>query len=82
MVVDKYAGRCLDVGSTPTGSIFLFMEDYSRGLRGRVGNAVGVYKRAWVRIPCLPLLRHHCGAVGVFWPIKSPKNRQVREEKK
>ena len=22
MVVDKYAGRCLDVGSTPTGSIF------------------------------------------------------------
>ena len=21
MVVDKYAGRCLDVGSTPTGSI-------------------------------------------------------------
>ena len=24
------------------GSIFLFMEDYSRGLRGRVGNAVGV----------------------------------------
>ena len=54
MVVDKYAGRCLDVGSTPTGSIFLFMEDYSRGLRGRVGNAVGVLKRAWVRIPCLP----------------------------
>ena len=30
------------------------MEDYSRGLRGRVGNAVGVLKRAWVRIPCLP----------------------------
>ena len=23
MVVDKYAGRCLDVGSTPTGSIFI-----------------------------------------------------------
>ena len=22
MVVDKYVGRCLDVGSTPTGSIF------------------------------------------------------------
>jgi len=21
MVVDKYVGRCLDVGSTPTGSI-------------------------------------------------------------
>ena len=32
------------------------MEDYSRGLRGRVGNAVGVLKRAWVRIPCLPLI--------------------------
>ena len=82
MVVDKYAGRCLDVGSTPTGSIFLFMEDYSRGLRGRVGNAVGVKKRAWVRIPCLPLLRHHCVAVVFFCTIKSPKNRQVREEKK
>ena len=24
MVVDKYAGRCLDVGSTPTGSIYNF----------------------------------------------------------
>ena len=24
MVVDKYAGRCLDVGSTPTGSIYSF----------------------------------------------------------
>ena len=23
MVVDKYVGRCLDVGSTPTGSIIL-----------------------------------------------------------
>ena len=23
MVVDKYVGRCLDVGSTPTGSIYL-----------------------------------------------------------
>ena len=23
MVVDKYVSRCLDVGSTPTGSIFL-----------------------------------------------------------
>ena len=32
------------------------MEDYSRGLRGRVGNAVGVLKRAWVRIPCLPFI--------------------------
>ena len=83
MVVDKYVGRCLDVGSTPTGSIFIYvndkslsffyffkiyqamiscerslnflltevvlfrimdtsLEDYSRGLRGRVGNAVGV----------------------------------------
>ena len=83
MVVDKYVGRCLDVGSIPTGSIFIYandkplsffvslkiyqamiscerflnflltggvlfrimdtsLEDYSRGLRGRVGNAVGV----------------------------------------
>ena len=24
MVVDKYAGRCLDVGSIPTGSIYNF----------------------------------------------------------
>ena len=23
MVVDKYVSRCLDVGSTPTGSIYL-----------------------------------------------------------
>ena len=23
MVVDKYVGRCLDVGSTPTGSIYI-----------------------------------------------------------
>ena len=40
------------------GALFRIMdtslEDYSRGLRGRVGNAVGVLKRAWVRIPCLP----------------------------
>ena len=26
MVVDKYVGRCLDVGSTPTGSIFYMQE--------------------------------------------------------
>ena len=83
MVVDEYVGRCLDVGSIPTGSTFIYandkplsffvsltiyqamiscerflnflltegalfrimvtsLEDYSRGLRGRVGNAVGV----------------------------------------
>ena len=58
MVVDEYVSRCLDVGSTPTGSIMnrytvdffqivsnyfsVLVENYSRGLRGRVGNAVGV----------------------------------------
>ncbi len=43
---------CLDVGSTP-GSIFLFMEGYSRGrLKGQVfGNTARRVKRAWVPDP-------------------------------
>ncbi len=30
MVVDKYVGRCLDVGSIPTGSIFIYARGWDK----------------------------------------------------
>ena len=51
------------------------MEDYSRGLRGRVGNAVGVLKRAWVRIPCLPSINKTIGIIFFYTSIK--KNAEI-----
>ena len=51
------------------------MEDYSRGLRGRVGNAVGVLKRAGVRIPCLPSINKTIGII--FFNTSIKKNAEI-----